>query len=98
MRWRTTIALVGATASLLVPETSSAGASCWRGSAYARIRTLDHCRYFNPFGHRGADFALRRMAPARTYSAFYYQSKGGIGHTYSTTAYSTDGYARRYRW
>ena len=35
---------------------------------------------------------------AANFSAYYYNSRGGVGRGYRTTAYSTDGYPRQYRW
>jgi hypothetical protein len=34
---------------------------------------------------------------APNYNAAYYNSRGGIGRAYSTTAYATDGYMHTYR-
>jgi hypothetical protein len=34
---------------------------------------------------------------ARNFNAYYYSSRGGLGHGYWTTVYTTDGYAHHYR-
>ena len=51
--------------------------------------------------HRSCRCGLGRVnlyyTPAQDYAAFYYNSRGGVGRGYSTTAYSTNGYPHHYR-
>ena len=77
-------------ASLASSPVSADGYGTYRKSASKKVphRVQCHCV---PLEIR----VFRTLAS--NYDAFYYNSRGGVGRAYSTTAYSTDGYPRTYR-
>jgi hypothetical protein len=73
-----------------------------RGSVYRKVgwdsgRLRYNCAWYVPCGCGcSGQFGIYYYQPARNYAAAYYNSRGGVGRGYSTTAYSRSGYPHPY--
>ena len=92
------VALAGAV--LLASVTSApalAGGGVYRADGWHSGRVWCHRAWYARCGCGcRVGLAIYYYNPARDYQAAYYNSRGGVGRGYSTTAYSTSGYPRHY--
>jgi hypothetical protein len=92
------VALVGAVliASVTSAPAVSAGGFCCGGDWGSRKGWCHRAAFARCSCGCRRPISIYYYHPGRDYAAAYYYSRGGVGRGYSTTAYSTDGYAHSY--
>jgi hypothetical protein len=85
--------------ALLAPSltvSASAGEGAYRRGGWGPDRTWCRSAWHGQPHGCGVSLRIYYYSPARDYAAVLYNSRGGVGRGYATTAYSTDGYPHHY--